>query len=128
MGSYIGDLNIVKADVKHVLSHIDKWAKPESPGFSLVWAATRPKIYKEPKGVVLIVRVGRLDRLTVQVGPFNYPINLLLVPLIGAIAGGNAAVLKPSEQVRLQFGAALIIPDARVLGPLDEAAPSVPRH
>ena len=72
MGSYIGDLNIVKADVKHVLSHIDKWAKPESIGFSLVWAATRPKIYKEPKGVVLIVRVGRLDRLTVQVGPFNY--------------------------------------------------------
>lgn len=58
-GSYIGDLNIVKSDVKHVLSHIDKWAKPESIGFSLVWAATRPKIYKEAKGVVLIVRVDR---------------------------------------------------------------------
>jgi len=86
LGAYIGDLNIVKSDVKHVLSHLSKWAKPESPGFSLVWAATRPKTYKEPKGVVLII------------GPFNYPINLLLVPLIGAIAGGNAAVIKPSEQ------------------------------
>ena len=101
LGAYIGDLNIVKADVKHVLSHLSKWAKPESPGFSLVWAATKPKIYKEPKGVVLIVR-GCYARaaLTGQIGPFNYPINLLLVPLIGAIAGGNAAIIKPSEQVR----------------------------
>ena len=48
------------------------------------------------------------------VGPFNYPINLLLVPLIGAIAGGNAAVIKPSEQVRLDR-AELADPDRRPL-------------
>ena len=42
-------------------------------------------IYKEPYGVVLII------------GPFNYPVQLLLLPLLGAVAAGNCAVIKPSE-------------------------------
>ena len=45
----------------------------------------RSFIYSEPLGVVLII------------GPWNYPLQLLLLPLVGAIAAGNCAVLKPSE-------------------------------
>lgn len=43
------------------------------------------KIYRDPLGVVLII------------SPWNYPLQLLIIPLIGAIAGGNCVVLKPSE-------------------------------
>ncbi|KAI9465741.1 NAD-aldehyde dehydrogenase [Lactarius psammicola] len=65
--------------------NVAKWSKPERAPWSLNWFATKPTIRKEPKGVVLII------------SPFNYPIWLLLRPLVAAIAAGNACVLKPSE-------------------------------
>ncbi|KAG8744904.1 hypothetical protein FRC10_009274 [Ceratobasidium sp. 414] len=68
-----------------VYKAVDKWAKTESAPFSLNFAAMKPVIRKEPKGVVLII------------SPFNYPIWLALTPLIGAIAAGCTAVIKPSE-------------------------------
>ncbi|KAH9060604.1 NAD-aldehyde dehydrogenase [Lactarius vividus] len=64
---------------------VAKWSKPERAAWSLNWFATKPTIRKEPKGVVLII------------SPFNYPVWLLLRPLVAAIAAGNACVLKPSE-------------------------------
>ncbi|KAH9048419.1 NAD-aldehyde dehydrogenase [Lactarius hengduanensis] len=64
---------------------VAKWSKPERAPWSLNWFATKPTIRKEPKGVVLII------------SPFNYPVWLLLRPLVAAIAAGNACVLKPSE-------------------------------
>uniref|UniRef100_A0A0W0G7Y2 Aldehyde dehydrogenase n=1 Tax=Moniliophthora roreri TaxID=221103 RepID=A0A0W0G7Y2_MONRR len=72
-------------EIKHTYSHIDQWAKPEKPAFSLNWAPMRPVIYKEPKGVVLII------------APFNYPVFLTIPILASAIAAGNATVIKPSE-------------------------------
>ncbi|KAF8069067.1 NAD-aldehyde dehydrogenase [Lyophyllum atratum] len=72
-------------EVKNAYSSVEKWAKPEKPAFSLNFTVMRPVIYKEAKGVVLII------------SPFNYPLWLTLGPLAGALAAGNAVVLKPSE-------------------------------
>ncbi|KAI0319244.1 NAD-aldehyde dehydrogenase [Amylostereum chailletii] len=72
-------------EIKQAFSNVAKWAKTESAPFSLNYFAMKPKIRKEPKGVVLVIV------------PFNYPILLSLSPLAGAIAAGNACVIKPSE-------------------------------
>ncbi|KAL6307480.1 NAD-dependent aldehyde dehydrogenase [Sparassis latifolia] len=64
---------------------VKKWAATERAAFSFNYAAMSPAIRKEPKGLVLII------------GPFNYPILNLLAPFAGAIAAGNACMVKPSE-------------------------------
>ncbi|KAF7760966.1 hypothetical protein Agabi119p4_10375 [Agaricus bisporus var. burnettii] len=66
-------------------ANIEKWSKPERPPFSLNGFPMRPVIYKEPKGVVLVI------------SPFNYPVWISFSGLVGAIAAGNTVVLKPSE-------------------------------
>jgi aldehyde dehydrogenase (NAD+) len=73
-------------EAKTCYDNVEKWAKPESPPFSLNFTPMRPVIRKEAKGVVLII------------SPFNYPLWLTLSPAAGAIAAGNAICLKPSEQ------------------------------
>ena len=55
--------------IKDLFDNVEKWSKPESVGFSIYFGA-RPKIRKEPKGVVLIFV------------PFNYPILILMSPLV----------------------------------------------
>ena len=61
------------------------WMKPQRVGSSLLSAQGRSYVYREPLGVTLII------------GAWNYPLHLLVVPLIGAVAAGNCVVLKPSE-------------------------------
>ncbi|KZW03618.1 NAD-aldehyde dehydrogenase [Exidia glandulosa HHB12029] len=65
--------------------NVHKWAKPDSPAFSINTFPMRPRVYKEPKGVALII------------GPFNYPLFCVFTPFIGAMAAGCAAAIKPSE-------------------------------
>ncbi|KDQ58413.1 hypothetical protein JAAARDRAFT_128720, partial [Jaapia argillacea MUCL 33604] len=79
------EINATITEVKGAYYGVEKWAKPEKPPLSINWTAMRPVTRKEPKGVVLII------------SPFNYPIWLSLAPFAGAIAAGNAAVIKPSE-------------------------------
>ncbi|EIN08576.1 NAD-aldehyde dehydrogenase [Punctularia strigosozonata HHB-11173 SS5] len=67
------------------IKDVPKWAAPEKPPFNINFFAMKPVIRKEAKGVVLII------------APFNYPYFLTIGPLIGAIAAGNACVVKPSE-------------------------------
>ena len=62
------------------------WAASKRAPFDLNFRAMAPRVQHEPKGVALII------------GPCNGPIFLLLSPLVGALAAGNAVVLKPSEQ------------------------------
>lgn len=84
--SHIGELVGVRHEVLHALKNVKSWMEPQSVKTDLVWLVTKPKTFHEPKGVVLIF------------GTWNYPISLSIIPLVGAIAGGNAVVLKLSEQ------------------------------
>ncbi|KAJ6531227.1 aldehyde dehydrogenase [Mycena capillaripes] len=72
-------------EIMEAYKNVETWAKPEKPALSINWMFMHPVTYKEPKGVVLII------------SPFNYPLWLCASPLAGAIAAGNAVVVKPSE-------------------------------
>ncbi|OSC99242.1 NAD-aldehyde dehydrogenase [Trametes coccinea BRFM310] len=80
------DFAAVYIDVKLMYDNVEKWTKPRRVGFNLNFAPMNPRVKSEPKGVVLAI------------APFNVPIFVLMSPLVGAIAGGNAVVMKPSEQ------------------------------
>lgn len=73
------------AEINNALRHLDGWAAPENVPTNLVNFPSGSRIIKQPLGVVLII------------GPWNYPLMLLLTPLVGAIAAGNCMVLKSSE-------------------------------
>ncbi|OAA53181.1 fatty aldehyde dehydrogenase [Niveomyces insectorum RCEF 264] len=84
----ISEIDHVKNDCLFLLSQLDRLAADDfygSPDVPLAFSAAGFRTRKEPLGAVLII------------GPYNYPINLLLCPLAGAIAAGCTAVLKPSE-------------------------------
>ncbi|KIY63773.1 NAD-aldehyde dehydrogenase [Cylindrobasidium torrendii FP15055 ss-10] len=65
--------------------NVANWSKPVKPAFSSAWGATQRIVYKEGKGVVLVI------------GAFNFPLMTGLNPVISAIAAGNTVVYKPSE-------------------------------
>lgn len=77
----------VLAEINHTVKHLRKWVKPT--GVSTPWAlmGTSSEVRYEPKGLVLIL------------SPWNYPINLLLNPLVAALAAGNCVIIKPSSKV-----------------------------
>lgn len=83
--SFMGEVGFVYEEIKFALKHLHKWAKPQRVPTPLLSAIGKSRIYYEPLGVVLII------------GPWNYPFQLVLSPLVGAIAAGNCAVLKASE-------------------------------
>jgi aldehyde dehydrogenase (NAD+) len=84
--AWFADLMVVTAEAKYALRHLRSWLKPTRVATPLGLKPARAWYEPEPLGVVLII------------GPWNYPIQLILAPLIGALAAGNCAVLKPSEQ------------------------------
>jgi aldehyde dehydrogenase (NAD+) len=79
------DVGYVRQDVKLARKSLAKWLKPERVATPIHLRPAKSRIVREPLGVVLII------------APWNYPVQLLLGPLVGAIAAGNCAVLKPSE-------------------------------
>ena len=83
--AYASEIGFVLSEIRHALRHLDSWMKPERRRAPLMAWPARATIRPEPFGVALII------------GPWNYPLQLLLSPLVGAIAAGNCAVLKPSE-------------------------------
>lgn len=83
--SYSTEIGFVYSSINYTLKHLKKWAKVRKVPSEVAQMVGKSYIYPSAYGVVLII------------GPFNYPVQLLLEPLIGAIAGGNVAVLKPSE-------------------------------
>jgi aldehyde dehydrogenase (NAD+) len=76
---------MVIAELNAALKNLRGWMEPEKVTTNLLNLPSGSKILKEPLGIVLII------------GPWNYPFQLLINPLIGAIAAGNCVVLKPSE-------------------------------
>lgn len=79
------DIGVVIAEIDYTLRRLRRWTKPQRVHAPLVTLPSRARIVREPLGVVLII------------APWNYPVQLLLSPLVGAIAAGNCAVAKPSE-------------------------------
>lgn len=84
--AYITETGFVQHEIRFAMKHLKKWAKPEKvkPGIRLLFTA-KSYIHREARGQVLIF------------APWNYPFQLFISPLIGAIAAGNTVVLKPSE-------------------------------
>ena len=79
------DVRYTASEVDHALAHLRRWMKPLSVSTPLVLAPSHVEVRFDPLGVGLII------------GTWNYPVMLTLSPLVGAISGGNAAVIKPSE-------------------------------
>ena len=83
--SYVTELGSVYSEIDYMIKHVKDWAKPQRVPTSLAHFYSKSHIYQEPYGRVLII------------APWNFPIQLSFVPLVGAIAAGNCVVLKPSE-------------------------------
>ncbi|NXR59222.1 AL3B1 dehydrogenase, partial [Rhadina sibilatrix] len=83
--AFFSEILLCKNELNVTLNNLSQWMKDEHVDKNLVMQLDSAFIRKEPYGVVLII------------APWNYPIHLFLVPLIGAIAAGNCAVIKPSE-------------------------------
>ncbi len=82
---YPTEIAFAAGEISLALRKLKSWSKPTRVPTALVGQPGRSWIYHEPLGVVLII------------GPWNYPVQLVLVPLMGAIAAGNCAIVKPSE-------------------------------
>ena len=82
---FITDIAFVTSEVESMIKNLKKWNKPERVGTPLFNMPAKSHLMPEPLGVVLVI------------APWNYPIQLLLVPAAGAIAAGNCVVMKPSE-------------------------------
>ena len=79
------ETGLLLQDISHILKHLKQWMRPERVGTNLLNLPSTSYLYPSPKGVVLVI------------GTWNFPLQLLLIPLAGAIAAGNCVVLKPSE-------------------------------
>ncbi len=82
---WITENGFLLAEINHAIKELDSWMKPRKVATNLMNLPSRSYIYAEPLGVVLII------------SPWNYPFQLLLAPLVGAMAAGNCVVLKSSE-------------------------------
>ncbi|MCC6911958.1 MAG: aldehyde dehydrogenase family protein [Flavobacteriales bacterium] len=84
--AYLGDVGLVYSEIDHTLAQLKGWMRPERPSTPLSLQVASSEVRSEPLGVVLII------------APWNYPALLVFSPLIGAIAAGNCAVVKPSNE------------------------------
>jgi aldehyde dehydrogenase (NAD+) len=82
--AYATEIGVIR-EIDHAIKHLKRWVKPKRVSTSLTLFPSSARIVPEPLGVVLII------------SPWNYPFQLMISPLVGAIAAGNCAVLKPSE-------------------------------
>lgn len=85
MEALLSEFLIVKNDIANALNHLSEWVTPECPEVSMLNKMDTVFSVSEPLGVALII------------GAWNYPIQLTIMPLTGAIAAGNCAIIKPSE-------------------------------
>lgn len=83
--AYTTEIGFVYTEITHALKHLQQWMQSLAVSSPISLFPSSGKIIRDPLGICLII------------APWNYPFNLLMAPLIGAIAGGNCTVLKPSE-------------------------------
>lgn len=82
--AYLTELSIVRGEIRNHLCHLGSWAAPQRVATPIKMFPSRSRVVSEPLGNALII------------APWNYPVQLLLNPLVGAISAGCTAVLKPS--------------------------------
>ncbi|WP_425806294.1 aldehyde dehydrogenase [Desulfitobacterium sp. Sab5] len=85
LDAYSTEIGILYKEINNFIKHLNSWVKPTRVKTALTHIGSQSFIYAEPYGVVLII------------SPWNYPFQLAIAPLIGAIAAGNCAIIKPSE-------------------------------
>jgi len=83
--AYASETGLVLSEIRYMLKHLAGWMRPRRVRTNLVNWPSSSTIYRDPLGVVLIV------------APWNYPLQLSLLPVAAALAAGNVVVLKPSE-------------------------------
>lgn len=83
--AYAAEIGFTLNSINFIMKYLKQWMKPQKVKTPIHFSPSKSYIIKEPYGTVLII------------GPFNYPFQSLIEPLIGAIAAGNCVVLKPSE-------------------------------
>jgi len=86
METNVMEVSQVKAEINMALNHLEQWSRPKRVFTPISLFPAKSYIYKEPLGVNLII------------APWNYPVNLSLIPLVGAIAAGNCAIVKCSKK------------------------------
>ncbi|MEC3891207.1 aldehyde dehydrogenase family protein [Nocardiopsis alba] len=79
------EIGFVINEIDHTLKHLASWLRPERVSVPMALAPARARRVREPLGTVLVI------------SPWNYPVNLALAPMVGALAAGNSVLLKPSE-------------------------------
>lgn len=82
---YGTEIALVKEEIALAIKHVGEWMEPEKASVPVFHRPGKATLLKEPKGTVLII------------APWNYPFQLVMAPLVGAIAAGNVAMIKPSE-------------------------------
>lgn len=83
--AYVTEYNVVMAELRKFLYKLKRWTKPKKVRAALLNFPSQARQYPEPYGNVLVI------------SPWNYPFQLALAPVIGAVGAGNTVVLKPSE-------------------------------
>lgn len=83
--STLAETGWVTAEAKYAVKNLKRWMKPKRVSTPMMTQPGRSSIRPEPKGVVLII------------APWNYPLSMVMSPLVGAVAAGNCVAMKPSE-------------------------------
>ncbi|WP_217185749.1 aldehyde dehydrogenase family protein [Streptomyces sp. AC495_CC817] len=83
--AFTTEIGFTVNEIDHALAHLTSWLRPRRTRVPLALVPARARVVREPLGTVLII------------SPWNYPVMLALAPLVGALAAGNCALVKPSE-------------------------------
>lgn len=83
--AYISEVAFLYDEIRHTRRHLRRWMRPKKVRTSWLLGPSKGRVLTEPRGSVFII------------APWNYPFQLLLAPLVGAMGAGNCAILKPSE-------------------------------
>lgn len=83
--AYTTEIGFTLNSISDAIKKLNKWMKPKKKKTPFFMFGAKSYVYPEPYGQTLII------------GPYNYPVQLVLEPLVGAIAAGNTAIIKPSE-------------------------------
>ncbi|MFE3505774.1 aldehyde dehydrogenase family protein [Kitasatospora sp. NPDC059146] len=83
--AYRGEVGFTLNEIDHTVAHLEEWLEPRPAAVPGAFLPAEARVVRDPLGVVLII------------APWNYPLQLALAPLVGALAAGNTALVKPSE-------------------------------